>query len=511
MLVLAVWMPLELAAFLRPSLRSARGWIVPAWFFRPLAVWSAFNIVYRLFARYGFNDRTTFPFCFAAWRPKESWCQLADRLVQSQDFWTWSLVVLLLSALFLFVCRWILEGNLTRTKIGIALGYLVVLSFFMPLAFDALPEGIVDPLENQGSFLGSWFDSGNTMLYAMPFIRNEGHYLRHFERIQPALFTSIHAITHPPGATLALYWAGKIFGARERISRDRLRYQLANTLVAALGVFSVFLLGRLVTGSPLTGLLAAALWAAKPATLAYSTFAPDATYSVFIILALALAWRVVTCPARPWFSMVILGGVFFVVSMMNFKWPLIVGIFGLFLVVHARLASRKFLDWFLRGAVPVAVALSLLVGVCVAHRLDYVAIFRYALDYHKTFYCGLIQPYQWTAAFLGGPIDLYILCGSFSACVFWTRFPKDWTLRPLPLPVLFMLVLVCAQLAVVVFVSRTLMMEQSRIWAWLTAMPLVLVADYLQKTRHPRFYVLVAVALALLQYYGMRLMLVPCG
>ena len=511
MLALAIWALVELAAFLRPSLRDARGWILPAWFLRPIAAWSVLSIVYRYFAEYGSGDRTTFPFYFTAWRPKESWSQLAGRLVQSHDFWTWSLVVLLLAILFLLVCRWILEGGLTRTKTGVALGYLVVLNFIMPLAFDALPEGIVDPLENKGSFLNSWFDSGNTMLYAMPFIKNKGNFLRRFEKIQPALDMSIHACTHPPGATLALYWAGRMLGAEGRISRDRLRYQLANTLLASLSVLSIYLLGRLVAGTPLTGLLAAALWVAKPATLAYSTFAPDVAYNIFMVLALAFSWRVVTFPTRPWFSMLILGCVFYVVSMVNFNWPLIVGIFGCFLLIHAWLSSRKFADWFLRGAVPVMISVVLLVWTCMDYGLNYIAIFRYALDFHKDYYVGLKQPYLWLCGFIGGPMDLYILSGSFCAYVFWRQFPKDWRLRPLPLPVLFTILLLVAQLAAILLVSRALMMEQSRIWAWLTAMPLVLVAGYLQGTSHPRFYILATLALSILQYYAMRLLLTSCG
>jgi len=81
----------------------------------------------------------------------------------------------------------------------------------------------------------------------------------------------------------------------------------------------------------------------------------------------------------------------------------------------------------------------------------------------------------------------------------------------LPFPVLFTVVILGAQLVAILFVSKVLMMEQSRIWAWLTAMPLVLVAGYLQKTSHPRFYILAAVALSILQYYAMRLVLTSCG
>lgn len=510
-LVLATWMLLEMAAFLRPSLRESRGWILPAWFLRPIAAWSVLNVVYRYFAEYGSGDRTTFPFYFSAWRPKESWSQLANRLVHSEDFWMWSFAILLLTVLLLLVCRWILEGNLTRTKVGVALGYLMILNFVMPLAFDALPEGVIDPWERKGSFLNSWFESGNTMLYAMPSINSKGDFLRRFEKIQPDLSMSIHACTHPPGASLALYWAGKMLGAQKRVARDRLRYQLANTLMAALSVLSIYLLGRLVSGVPLTGLLAAALWVAKPATMAYSAFAPDVAQNIFMILALAFSWRVVTFPTRPWFSMLILGCVFYVVSMLNFNWPLFVGIFGGFLLIHAWLVSRKFADWFLRGAVPVTVSLVLLVWTCIDYGLNYIAIFRYALDFHKDYYVGLKEPYLWVCGLLGGPLDLYILSGSFCAYVFWRQFPKDWRLRPLPLPVLFTIVLLGAQIAAILLVSRALTMEQSRIWAWLTAMPLVLVAGYLQDFRSSRFYILAALALSIIQYYAMRVVLTSCG
>lgn len=81
-----------------------------------------------------------------------------------------------------------------------------------------------------------WFDSGSTMLYCMPHIKSKGHYLRNFEIIQPRLRTSIHGASHPPGASLALYWAGKPFGATASIGDDRLRYALGMTLFTTFSV-----------------------------------------------------------------------------------------------------------------------------------------------------------------------------------------------------------------------------------------------------------------------------------
>ena len=363
-LLLAAWIVVELLPVLHRPWRQSRSWKVTSWFFRPLAVWALYNGVYRYFEAYGFNDRTTFPFAFTAWIDNQPWGAFFHHLAGSRDFWAGSGVVLLLGALCVIVCRWIISEPMNRKRTVLALLWLVLLNIAMPLAYNCLPDGAEDPLEHKGSFLHAWFQSGHTMLYCMPHIVNKSHYLKHFREIQPTMTASIHGISHPPGASLALYWVGKPFGATCNISRDRLRYALGTTVFASFAVLAMFFLGRVITGSNAIGLMAAALWAVKPATLAYNTFAADPIYSVFNILSLAFAWQVVTAPRRPWFSMMGLGITLYVITLLNFNWILFAGIFGIFLTVHAFLHHMPLREWFCRAGIPAAVMFGLLIWTC---------------------------------------------------------------------------------------------------------------------------------------------------
>lgn len=508
-LLLAAWALVESLPVFHRAWRGNRVWNVIAWASRPLALWGGYNCIYRYFESSGFNDRTTFPFAFAPWRDNEPWGVTFQRLAHSPDFWLWSAAVLLLGTLFVMVCRWLISTPMTRMRIALALGWLVLLNIAMPLAYNCLPDGAEDPLENKGSFLHAWFDSGNTMLYCMPHISKPREYVKHFAEIQPGLRASIHGVTHPPGASLALYWLGKPFGATKNPGQDRLRYMFGATVFAALAVLAVFFLGRVVTGSPIMALMAAALWAVKPATLAYNTFAPDTVYSVFNILCLAFIWLNVTAPKRSWGPMIGLGLTLYVLTMLNFNWILFGGIFGLFLSLHAWRERWALREWFVRWAVPAALMGALLLWTCLSYHLDYVAIFRYSLDYTRGFY-RMANAYQWIMALIGSPLDLFLLSGSLVAYLFWRTFPveaKRATASPL---ILFLISLLAVYLVTAVSVN-ILKMESSRVWAWMSALPLVFVAQVLHRSTHPRFYFLMAVILSMLQYYVMQLFLTPCG
>ncbi|MDP2989674.1 MAG: hypothetical protein Q8O57_03810, partial [Kiritimatiellota bacterium] len=408
----------------------------------------------------------------------------------------------------LLLCRRITAAALTPAKVAAVLAGLVALNFAMPLAYDCLPEGVIDPAENQGSFLSMWFDSGSTMLYCMPHIKSKDHYLRNFESIQPRLHVSIHGVSHPPGASLALYWVGKPFGATGSIGNDRLSYALGMTLFATLSVLAIYLLGRSLFASNEIGLMSAALWAVKPATLVYNTFAPDTIYVIFDILCLAFSWRVVTAAKRPWFSMITLSLLFYILAMLNFNWPVFVALFGAFLLLYARRQAWQPAEWLWRGAIPVLLGGGLLLWTCRAYHLHYINIFRYALAYAHQFY-DFHALYPWTIALLGSPIDLGILSGSFCACIFWRHFHSQLRQPMLTPAILFLLVILAFYLAAIL--GLNLKMESSRIWAWVVAVPLVIVANALRNSEHPRFYFLMAVALSMLQYYGMRLFLWSAG
>lgn len=510
LLLLAAWAIVEALPLAGRAVRASRWWKVAAWSLRPLAVWGVYNAVYRFFEPYGFNDRTTFPFAFVQWHETDGWLACLQRFAGSPAFWTWSLAVALLAILMLMLCRRIVSPPpLTARPTALVLASLVLLNIAMPLAYNCLPEGAEDPLENKGSFLHAWFQSGHTMLYCMPHVHSKSHYLKHFAEIQPAMHASIHGVSHPPGASLALYWLGKPFGATENISQDRFRYALGTTCFAALAVLAVFFLGRAATGSNTIGLMAAALWAVKPATLAYNTFAADPVYSVFNILSLALMWRVVVPVKRPWGALAGLGVTFYLLAMLNFNWILFAGIFGLFLTLHSLVIRRAFSDWLTRAIVPAVILFSLLIWTCESYHMDYLAIFQYSLAFTRRFY-HMTGAYQLGMALAGSPLDLFLLSGSLTAYLFWRMFPvavKRFPTEPLAL---FTLSLLAVYLVTAIAVN-ILKMESSRVWAWVVALPLVFVARYIHRSDHPRFYFIMAVLLAMLQYYVMQLFLTPCG
>ena len=83
------------------------------------------------------------------------------------------------------------------------------------------------------------------MLYTVPFVKDSDDYLRRFREIQPQLRSTIHGLSHPPGASLSLYWIGNALGARGldiRQPETRLRYTLGLTLfgLAMIGSVSVY-------------------------------------------------------------------------------------------------------------------------------------------------------------------------------------------------------------------------------------------------------------------------------
>jgi len=502
---LAVW---EALPFFRQSLRASRWWRLLAWFWRPWGLWAVLNIVFRLLGRWGFGDRTTFPFFCNPWRSGSGWRATFDWLFARQELATWSLVLFLLGLLFLLTCRQIIAAPPTRRTTALVLVVLVAFAFVLPLTYECLPEGPGNLDDSEGCFLQVWLDSGSTMLYCMPRVHSKAHFLKHFDEIQPTLRVSIHGVSHPPGATLALYWLGKCFGATEQVTDDRLRYALGSTLFAALGVIAVFLLGWTMYQSRQAGLMAAALWAVKPAALAYNTFSPDAVCTVFFILFVALTWRIALADRRRWGSMIALGVVLYALTLLNFIWPLFVALFGFMVLLFAWRLDLRPADWIVRGAVPVALMALLLVTTCFYYRLNYVAVFHYALTYYNG--CHRTDLYQKVMETVGGQVDLYLMTGSFCVYLFWTRLPGWLRCKPVPPQALFLLAILAFQIVTIVFLKGPAG-EASRIWAWIPAVPVAMVANHLRTLDRPGFYFTAAAAFALLQYYFMRLFLMFLG
>jgi hypothetical protein len=152
----------------------------------------------------------------------------------------------------------------------------------------------------------------------------------------------------------------------------------------------------------------------------------------------------------------------------------------------------------------------LLLWTCLHYRLNYVNIFLYALKFNRTFYGHLNTVYRWVSALIGGQIDLCLLSGSFCAYVFWRNLPRRLRECPLSPALLFFLIILVIYLIPVIALN-SVKMEASRVWAWISAVPIAWVAYSLRNSEYPRFYFLMAAIFSMIQYYGMRLFLVSAG
>ncbi|MFH0909466.1 MAG: hypothetical protein V1929_11960 [bacterium] len=470
---------------------------------RPWIAWSVVNATYRLSGA-TFNTPATFPFFANVWHPDMSRSAFLASLLTTPAFWFWSAVAWSLSVATLQLAHHALFKS-SRAPLAAALAVTVAMGALLPAVFACLPLGAKDPLANEGSLLAPWFKSGGTMLYAMPRVKSTAHFLRNFETIQPMLRISVHGASHPPAATLSLYWLGRLAGARERVDTDRLRYAAALTAFNALAVLAMFVLGRALFADARTGLLAALLWAVKPAAIAHNTFAQDGVYTICFVLALWLAWKAVTEPKTSMATLCGLGLVLYALTMLTFSWCIFAAGFAIFLAVQSRAERRPLRDVFVRFTVPFSLMTVLLAGTCVAFGFNYFGIYAEAAAYVKEWY-DFHTAFLWLLALAGGQVEWLILMGAVVCSVFVGGvLPRWWKERHSP-QARYGLILLGVYLLPLVFGPDPLKMETARCWSWMTAVPIAAVAhDLLHAPQAPRTWIAATLALSLFQSYVMRI------
>ena len=247
---------------------------------RPWAAWAVFNLMGRWQAERGFGNVRTFPFYAHLWNNDATFWQVGAERLHTPAFWWWSLATLLAGAASVAVVRRVIRHDEPASwGTGARVAMLVVLSGVLWTAIACLPGGARPRSDKDpNSYLRVWHSASSTLIYAMPQVRSADDFMRRFVEIQPRLRHTIHALTHPPGATLSLYGIGRLAGAGEgniRYNDTKARYALGLTAVNALNTAVVCLLGGLLFQSARIGLLAAALWFASPAATFYGTFAQD--------------------------------------------------------------------------------------------------------------------------------------------------------------------------------------------------------------------------------------------
>ena len=474
------------------------------WAMRPWMLWGLFNLVFRWRWREGFNNLRTFPFFANLWEEAESWGQAFQRIGQAPGVVVWGGVAVAVLAALVGWLAWVLRRAPRRA--WPALAGLYGLTVVLHLSLACLPNGAWTGGGREGSLLSTWHAHA-TMLYTVPFVKDSDDYLRRFLEIQPQLRSTIHGLSHPPGASLSLYWIGNALGARGmdiRQPETRLRYTLGLTLFGALNVVIVFLLARGLFDTR-TGYLAALLWTTAPSVSIYATFAQDAVYAVFFNLALLLAWHTITAVRRPAGFALGLGATFFALTLLNYSWCILTTIFAVFALWTGWRARWTPGVFALRAGLPLAI-LVLLGGAFLAYyRLDYWAMYRFSRQYVDLWY-PFTGPYQWLMALVGGQLDLFLLlgsvtCSAFVAAVAALRKPDFREPR-----VIYLAILLGVFALPLLFGPPCLKMETARCWNWIATLPLAFAAARL--LRMPgRLFVIGAPVVSGLTCAGLRLFL----
>ena len=488
----------------RPGGTVRAGTQFAVWAMRPWLWWGLFNLVFSWRGQNGFNNLRTFPFFANLWEETESWGQALHRIGQAPGVVVWGGAVLAVLAALVGWLAWVLWR--TPRRIWPALASLYVLTVALHLSLACLPNGAWTGGGRAGSLLSAWHAHA-TMLYTVPFVKDSDDYLRRFREIQPQLRSTIHGLSHPPGASLSLYWIGNALGARGldiRQPETRLRYTLGLTLFGALNVVIIFLLARGLFDAR-TGFLAALLWATAPSVSIYATFAQDAVYAVFFNLALLLAWHTVTAVRRPAGFALGLGATFFVLALLNYSWCILATIFAIFALWTGRRARWTPGVYALRVGLPLA-TMALLGGVFLAHyRLDYWAIYRFSRQYVDLWY-PFTGPYQWLMALIGGQLDLLLLLGSVTCAAFVAATVNFRKLDFREPRVIYLAVLLGVFALPLLFGPNCLKMETARCWNWIATLPLAFAAA--QLLRMPdRLFAVGAPVVSVLTCAGLRLFL----
>ena len=481
-----------------------------AWMVRPWGVWAVFNLLVRLQGDKGFNNLLTFPFFANHWREGETVAGAVVRLAHTPTVWGWSAVVAVLTGGLLLIAAAILRQGRPHRP-GPTLLAIYIVAVLLPIAVASLPDGFHPKEDKAQSSVKSNWGAHNTVLYAVPLITSKGYFLRHFLEIQPQLRRTIHAYSHPPGGSLSLYWIGKVMGVGgEDIRNPRvvIHYVIGLALFGGLNVFILYFLGSRLFQSTTIGVVSALIWVSMPATLTYTNFAQNTVYGVFFNSALLLTWLCVTSRTRTAYWAVLLGLVFYAMTMLEYSWCLATTIFAVFasiMGVRGRWSRREIL---VRGILPLAVMTVLLAATLIHYRLDYLAAYKVSAAYVHEWY-RFTGPRQWLTALLGGQIDMLLMAGSVVASAIVIT-PVRWRkagLRPVRPEVLLLLVLLGVYVIPLLLGPTALKMETARCWNWVLSIPVAFAASTLLAQSHRVWYVCGAITVSTMTATVMRVFL----
>lgn len=292
-------------------------------------------------------------------------------------------------------------------------------------------------------------------------------FLARYDEVQPR--QTVHARSHPPGATLLAHW---LLDTRQPDARMNV---VRSLLLQSLNVPVLYLLGRSFFNAR-AGLAAAALGAAAPAAAAYGGYSQDTAYAVLFNLYLLLSWAIARSRGAPWLSLSA-GVVLFALSMLTFSWSIVAAAGFAFVAIsrfrRAAPPGRALTDLVL----PPAMLLLLHLVVAFGTGFDYLTSYRQAYAFHVGFY-PFAGPSDWVKALIGGQLDLLWGMGPLVAGVFLAALPGAAREPGRPLHLLLWSVLGCYGIAIL-FGPNPLKLETARCWYWVTTVAVLVAAGRL--------------------------------
>ncbi len=515
-LMVISWLLFEVVRFIRTRKNKQTNKIL-GWILRPWSAWAIVNLIYQLNPGKGLDVMDTaptftswiFPIFLAPWNRGESIEDIFTRLATTPTVYIWGVAVVLLTVLMVMLIKSTLSGNIVGfKKLSLVLlgAYLLVIA--LQLSIASLPNGPFDSEDRKGSLLSCW-KAHSTMLYSVPFVKTKGHFLRHFKEIQPRLRFTIHALSHPPGGVLSMYYIGRIVGAggmNIRLDSTRIRYTLGMTFFAALNIFILFWMGKSMFGNNKAGVIAALLWSTAPAMMAYSNFSQDGLYAVFFNLSLLLTWRIGMSNKNRYTEMVILGLTFATIIFMNYSWGLVTTIFATFMIYRAISTKWRLSDLAIRGIVPLAVMTVVAGAILLHYKMDYFAFYEVSSCYVKKWY-QYDTIYQKVISWAGGQVEIWLFMGAVSCSAFFSSIyarkkEKKWNPQ-----LIFLTIILTVYALPVLFGPTCLRLETSRCWLWVTSVPACFAAYHLLTQKRPRLFATAAILFSIGSYSLIRLFL----
>ena len=208
-----------------------------------------------------------------------------------------------------------------------------------------------------------------------------------------------------------------------------------------------------------------------------------------------------------WTTNLLLGLVFYALTMLNYSWCLVTTVFAVFAAIMGLRGRWSLREILLRGILPLAIMTVLLTATLVHYRFDYLAAYKVSSAYVGEWY-RFTGPRQWLTALFGGQFDILLMSGSVVASavvVTLTRRRSAGLAHTRPQVLLF--VVLGVYVIPLLLGPTALKMETSRCWHWVMSIPVAFAATTLLAQPRRRLFVYGAIAVSTATATVMRLFL----